>query len=560
MTLNPAYVTKKVERKENEEGQTQLTQRQDNDYDIWSLEATETDKHKGNINITSPDPRSYADELQKGLVRSDRSIAIHMGELEGEDERDNISKLERLFDFTLARADERLRRMGLISLKNSLVWYSMVRGFGAVRILNNLDKDKALDSFYLPVDPRWLTYEYGDNGLLWVAYKTFRTKADLQDTYKYEPTKDVPEVIDYWEWDEGKKEKKATNAVVCEGEWLKAPKSYEMRRLPFLILPVGTRPVVVDEQGIRTAGYGDSIYSTSRGLVPIINKALTMWATWANIRANTPLLWKAENMEASKELELFQGRLDAIVKIPKGDEFEALGLPEISATLVNLVGQLLAQWQRATAPFVVFGDVTMPSSGTAISELKEAEEKAYFPYLTNLDAIYTDMCYMIEEQLIDGGLKFEVDGLGRDKRYYKDKITPVDIKRPHIIRVEHRIKSKYGEFQALQMAQMSRDAELLSLETIMEKILKIQDPKREIALIDFEKIRRDPIMLIVSAIGLLQKEGRTDEAGYLMDLANKLGSQGPIQMSGQTQAPPTAPMGGAMPAQPPTAPVTRGAI
>ena len=543
--LSAIEITEKVTEKEHDVDWAQLTKRQDNDYDIWALEATETDAHDETINITSPDPRSYADELQKGLVRSDRSINIHMGELEGSDERDNISKLERLFDFCFSRNDERLRKMGLISLKNSLTWYSMIRGFSAVRILNNLEDD-SLDPFYLPLDPRWLTYEYGDRGLSWEAYKTFRTKADLEATYKYEPQNEMAEVIDYWQWDKGKKNK-ATNAIICDNAWLKPPKSYNMRRLPILILPVGTRPIVVDRQGIRRAGFGDSIYSASRGLVPIMNQALTMWATWANILAHTPFIHKAG--EGSKDIELFQGRLDAIIKVPKEDEFEALGLPEISMTLVNLIGQLLAQWQRATAPFVVFGDVTMPSSGTAISELKEAEEKAYFPYLTNLDSIYTDMCYMIEEQLIDGGLEFEIDGIGKDNKFHKDTITPVDIKRPHIIKVEHTIKRKYGEFQALQMAQMSRDAGLLSLETIMEKILKVQDPKSEISLLDFEKVRNDPIMLLVSAITLLHSWGRHEEADMLKDLANKMGPRGPIQMSGQAGASPT-PMGETTPPQP----------
>lgn len=542
-----AFVISRTKDKEVEPDWSQLSERQDNDYGIWRNKATETDKHKETINITCPDPRSYADELQKGLVRSDRSINIRVGELEGSDERDSISRLERLFDFLFGRADLYLRNKGLTSLKNSNIWYSMIRGFSSDRILVYLDNGNLVVDM-MPLDPRWLTYEYGEDGLSWVTYKTFRTKSELKGTYgsKYGLDKDIAEVYDCWEWNA--KKKIATNGVACAGEWLKAPKPYKMRRLPILIVPVGTRPVVTDEEGIRRAGFGDSIYAASRELVPIKNKSLTMWATWANILAHIPLIH--ETQDGSKEIILFQGRQEAIIDIPPGDKLYALDLPEVSATLVNLVGQIDAMYQRAMGPHIVFGQssFTQPPSGTAIDLMTEGMDKAYFPYLTNLDSIYTDMCYMIEEQLIDGGLKFEIDGLGKDNRYYKDEITPVDVKRPHLIEVKHTVQSEYGAMQDLQKAQMAKELGIAD-ETWLEKYLKFQDVKSEIALSDFQIVRKDPIMLLISAISLLHDRGRHEEASMLKDLADKLGPQGPIQMPGQPQASPS-PTGGATPPQP----------
>ena len=119
---------KRVKDKEGEE--SELHTRHDADYEIWDLEPTETDTHEGTVNITSPDPRAFADELQKGLVRSNRTVQIRMGAEEGSDERKNMGKLERLFDFCFERADLYLRNIGLPPLKNQLVWFEMLRGCG----------------------------------------------------------------------------------------------------------------------------------------------------------------------------------------------------------------------------------------------------------------------------------------------------------------------------------------------------------------------------------------------------------------------------------------------
>ncbi len=510
-------VVKTVTSRENDVSWTERTTRMDADYDIWSNVPTEEDTHQGIINITTPDFRSFADELQKGLVRSERNLSIYMAEKEGSDERDNISMLERLFIYCFDKADLFLLMKGLIPLKDQLAWFGMIRGEMAVRMLNRRDK-KGFIPDYLPPDPRWLTYQYGKNGLEWVNSKTFRSADDLRANYNL----DIPargdgqgtEFYDYWDIQNGK----VVNTLVSQNQVLKEDK-YELKTIPFLIVPIATRPQVVDRSGLRSAGHGDSIYAAVRGFVPVINKMLTLRATWANRLAHAPLDYmKADaNDDDITDKDLYT-EIGAVINRPPGSSLGRIPLPEISQTLMTLSGELSAQRQRATAPNVVFGDVVMPSSGTAISELKEAEEKAYFLSLTALDTIYTRMCYMIEEQILDQKLKFPIDGV-KDGKFYEDKITPVDIKRAHIIKTEHTIRSRFGTLQAMETGQMARTLDL-PWEYIYEEILKIQDPKRLMELKETEDMNQDPVMKLKHTVERGIAEGRLDQ--YHMERLDRL--------------------------------------
>ena len=526
-------VVKTVTSRENDVGWTERTTRMDADYNIWSNVPTEKDTHQGTINITTPDFRSFADELQKGLVRSERNISIYMAEKEGTDERDNISMLERLFIYCYDKADLLLLMKGLIPLKDQLTWFGMIRGEMVVRMLNRRDK-KGFIPDYLSPDPRWLTYQYGNNGLEWVNSKTFRSKDDLKANYDL----DIPargdgegtEFYDYWDIQSGR----VVNTLVSQNQVLRENK-YDLKTIPFLIVPIATRPQVVDRSGLRSAGHGDSIYAAVRGFVPVINKMLTLRATWANRLAHAPLAYiKADANDDDITEEQLYTEIGTVINLPPGSSLKRIPLPEISQTLMTLSGELSAQRQRATAPNVVFGDVVMPSSGTAISELKEAEEKAYFLSLTALDTIYTRMCYMIEEQILDQKLKFPIDGV-QDGKFYEDKITPVDIKRAHIIKTEHTIRSRFGTLQAMETGQMALMLQL-PLEYIWDKILKIQDPKRLKELKEAETLDKDPVQVARHAQERAMKEGRIDDAIYYREIGETLLRMRFQQPSGMAQA------------------------
>ncbi len=217
----------------------ELHTRMDEDFPIWDMDTSpstsykleieaKTKAHPSELEVVSNDLRTFCDNVQSTLAFADMQIMVRMAEAEGEDKREEIGKLERLLYFALEQGDERLMRLLLPPLRLSLIWFSLVRGWSAGRFLV-YKKNKNVIFNFMAFDPRWLVYEVGDEGLIWVAHKTFKSKGALESQYKkeilggkpwYKPwgkSQDSVEVIEYWV----KEEDEIKNAIICDKKFLK---------------------------------------------------------------------------------------------------------------------------------------------------------------------------------------------------------------------------------------------------------------------------------------------------------------------------------------------------
>ena len=230
MALEASVITAQVATKESE--LEDRTNRQDRDYARWQMETTnEKDGLRDNdIDIVSNGLRTFADEVHSKLASAEMTIAVRIAEAEGDDNRDDVGKLERLLQFALEKGDERLISLLYPPLRDFTIWCASIRGWVAGRFLVKKDGDDVVFDL-MPWDPRWVTYEVGK----WRAYKTFRSKDELEDEYKkkisisshwFNPFSKTPDnlaVIDYWKYEkEG-----VTNAVVCNNTFLKEPKRHD---------------------------------------------------------------------------------------------------------------------------------------------------------------------------------------------------------------------------------------------------------------------------------------------------------------------------------------------
>ena len=110
-------ITKQIE--ERSRAFAGLFTRMDRAYSMWKLVESDYDtvidkktkKHGSDIEIISNKPRTSCDSVQAILSSAERQITVRLAEEEGEDKRDDIGKLERLFSFLLEKADERLIRL-----------------------------------------------------------------------------------------------------------------------------------------------------------------------------------------------------------------------------------------------------------------------------------------------------------------------------------------------------------------------------------------------------------------------------------------------------------------
>ncbi len=492
--------------------------RMDESYKLWDLTDVVYDKRPNSINITLPDPRKLADWLSSKLTSAKMTIIIRMAEAEGEDKRDDIAKLERLHAFLLYMADRRLKNMLLPTQREYHAWSGPIRGWIASRILMKQPKTRGgnVISDIMPLDPRWLVFQAGEEGLVISGYKTFRSKEELAVQYGYKGAGGVKplEVIDLWE-------KLGTGkyaySLSCDTTYLIKPRIFSLKSMPVLIRPIPSRPPILGDMGNEFARYGDDIFAPMRGMYPIKNKMISSWATHTEKLGKSPLI-NTYGETGKKDLSDIFNTAGGMINLPKDqNEISEVPMKEISATLVNLVQLIDNEIQQASVPDVVHGQVESgPWSGTSLGVLREAANKILGPQIRTLQEFYSSECELIEEQLLD--MKQDVNIKSElDKKYYEVKVTPVDLGRPHITRVEFSATTPWEQLDSLQQADMAQALDL-PLEFIWEHMLKLQDPKGLSELKAMEVAEHMPEFMMLKAIGGFIKMGRPEEALRLMEL------------------------------------------
>ena len=519
-----------------------LFTRMDQDFDIWEMNPTpsnitayewdirnKTKHHPSEIVVVSNELRVNSDNVQSILSSADMQIQVRMAEAEGLDKRAEIGKLERLFYYMLEQGDLRLRRLTLPSLRECSDWHALVRGWRAARILNyKVGRNIIID--YKPLDPRYLVFEVGGEGLIKVGYKTFKTRASLESEwgkelagtawYKFwQKAEENIEVIDYWEYEDTGR---FGNAVVCQNAFLKEPEIVKLRSMPFVIIPVSTRPPIADSRGNRLKGYGESIFAPNRSINALRNRLASIAVNHANLLANLPMInLKGEAGKSLPPNAMFNVP-GSVIELVKGENvLEAPPVMEFSATAMNILTWLTNQVQMTLLP--PYQLEQPPASGTRYALAAEASNKIFNPQLRSLNHFYEDICRLIEEQLIDGGIQVKFQSLLR-KEYAQVEVTPIDLKRPHIIKVECTAANPWEKMDTAQVAQMLSTLGLPRI-WIWENILKLQDPKLIQDLVALEAYEHSPEGMMKRAVEVLVDRGYIDEAEKLVEQMDMMDQQ-----------------------------------
>ena len=516
----------------------------DKDFKLWDLEEIKYEVHETAINVTTNEPRLFADDVQTDLASAEMQIVVRTLEEAREEEREKAGRIERLFNFLLSLADERLESLLLPPLKETLIWLFSIRGAAGARILNYIEDGKFIPD-YMALDPRWLSYEVGGSGLSWIANKIFKTKTQLADEWGHEPKgapwykpwtkeKDLYQVYDYWEVTNGK----VSNTVLCEKEAIHNEEYKKLTSLPFIFMPVTSRmPVVVAEGGSEQGRYGESIYASKRAMYELASKLTTTWATHARTLANQPLINEIDDV--GLRLDRLTLYAEGVLNIPMGHQkISASPLKEISPTLINLVAWVEDKIERGQTPRLKM--TSPPSSGTMANIYREAGNRIYNPQVRVLSHFYASMCRMIEAQLKAGGVggdeirKIKVE-TEKEGKYWSYDIKPVDLKKPHTIKVEFTVRTPWSQLDVTQQADMLRRLGLPD-RWIWEFILKVPDPKLLEELAILEIAEKSPQIAMKKAVEVLMKYGRADDAEALIREMDRMEAQ--ERMAAGEQAPP----------------------
>jgi len=510
--------------------------RMDDDFEIWKNKGgedkgtvgTKTKEHTNDIEIISNEPRRSCDDVISILASASRQIMVRMAETEQGEDREEVSKLERLLTFAFDKADERLRRQVLLPFREAALWHSGIRGGPAARILVYKQGKNVIFDF-LNLDPRQLVYEVGADGFLWVAYKIFKSKALLLDEHGFKASKEKDnEVLDWWKFEE---EGKMTNAVICDNKFVKNEEIVEIPSMPFVIAPVPTRPPVAGDDG---AGYGESLLAPIRGINAIRNRFASIVASHAALMANQALInYKAEGGATVPSTTNVPG---GVIELVMGkNRLEPSPMKEISPTVTSMLGWLSDQVESGLLPKIPINQPPV-KSGTLYSLAQEAGNKIFNPQLRNLSYFYQDICRLMEEQLVAGGIKVKVKTELKSK-YYEAEVKPIDIKKPHIIKVEFIAQTPWTQLDTYQVADMAKRLGVPE-GYIWEYILKFPDPKGLQDLSAIEMFEHSPIGAMKRAVEALMKRGGEGDAEAAQSLVKMMNAVEAEQATQEGTPPP----------------------
>ncbi len=260
----------------------------------------------------------------------------------------------------------------------------------------------------------------------------------------------------------------------------------------------------------------------------LINELGSVWASHAKRLAEQPIInYRGTNGVPLKDTLHYAG---GIIDLVDGENrLEPVPMKEISPTLVNFFNLLDSMRVRGSKPDL---DIRTPAqSGTLQALVLEESNRVHNPHLRNLETFYANSCRLIKEQLLAGGIDKEVKKVSfnsiQKRKLVKTKITPVDLKKPHIIKVEFTARNAYMQAEAAQQADMLIRLGLPRV-WVWESVLKIQDPKLMQDLMALEAYEFSPDGMQKRAIEVLMDRGYVFEATKLaeqMDRTDRMAAQ-----------------------------------
>jgi len=524
-----------IEKVEKRKRQLQpLFQKDKENYDLWVGKEVKFDTHPMAINVNGTEMTAMGRRVLASLVRS--KLDIHVlppGPHPNPEAVNQANDEERMYYYGFEKADERLMLLGESPLLSSMAWQAIVLGRIAVRVFV-YKKDGKIVWDYLPMIPSLLTFEFDSEGLSYYRYETFRSPAAIKSEYN----KDVTEqsegkgvsVSDYWD------RKHNVRYLTKEKDTLKTIKN-PFGEVPAIIQPVTLGPKAITDEGIDITAWGQSIYDHVKTPFRTLNMLRSIVATQAHLNAKAPLDVSYED-SSNLEEEHFDYYPGAILKHPKSEEIKSLEIKDIPPSILTMMGDIKKGIEQAT--YVELSPDAPGHSGSALKILRQDMQDVLFPRGHAINNTNTRICKMVKNQITVQGLEIPVQTVVNDNYSVYD-MKPNMLENDFYVGAELVRQDVYDEVEMLQEAQMYQDNKWMSRESIMEKILKLQDVPAEIIKMKIGDVEDAiPELTIPDIIAKYQEMGLEDKANELykqfaMMVLQKQQAVQPPGMQGQPQ-------------------------
>lgn len=520
----------KVQDKEGE--LSDLYARMDTDKDLYYLDAYKMKYLDGKEvpktqvhNLTMNEPALFAHRAIAILQSAFQQI-----EVEGKGMTDSqTSFVEKFCEDMTAEADNRLSNRGIPSHYAWNCEHMAIRGRVACRVLVREDKKTgALIPDVVPLDTRYVTFENDMDGLLWLAYETYRSADKIEQEYgtAYRPNS-AASVLDIYT--------RQHNEVWIDKRKVKEQAHPYQGEVPAIYERAWAGSMLADSDAISHEG--ESIFALNRNLYPEFNKAMSVLQTLNMMTFLAPLQYQSEAGAAAELPDQPPYGVGAVIAVEKTGGFMPMPITDVRNATRYLLANLQGALQRGSLPNVDYGNLSFPLSAVAIARLTESKDQIFVPRLQALAMFYRKLYRMIIRQVRGIGHSIEVGEEGHKGKYDPKKLQgDYQIYLRYYSQSPEQVIANYQVAQAAALAGVSRD-------TIFRDILRFPNPHDELLKRQAEDAEEFvPTLKLYRYVQALWERGRATEANIiepvLLQMLAQQGQQQPAPVAGgKKQAP-----------------------
>lgn len=360
-------------------------------------------------NLTFNDPAVYASRVESNLIKANMQTVVKSNDMV-DDETSFVEDF--IKDYTVS-IDESLVTKDIATLMAYNVQQICHRGRIATRSTPRIDqKTGEFIPGILPMDTRYVLYEYGAKNLKAISYTLNRSKTQVENEYGAKianqiNTSGTVEVTDLWHEDK---------EIVLIGQVEAKNVSHGYDELPFVVQLCPSGLMFMD--GDRIARNGESIFFANRDLYEPKNKLGSILMTLTIMSFMSGLMYESDQGTKAKKPEYPPYGQRFIVPIDKGTRgYFNMPVNDVKESTRMLYSMVESALQQGSLPAVSYGSLQFPLSAVAISGLQEAEDPIYLPRLQALALYYQRLYRLIIKQYISSKMNIKLGTPGFVREY-----------------------------------------------------------------------------------------------------------------------------------------------
>lgn len=489
---------------------SELRDRMRDDYDLYTLLPFVMPKEEGEWqNFTTNSPAVLANYVIDALSSAKRRIWIPL-DAEKKTERNALSMTEKLAAGTIELGDNLLLTIPeVVDTQSALSWDATIRGWNCLRFKFYEENGEVIPDIAVwdALNTFWIS---GRKGLMWVCYRRYATKEDVESDYKGNPSEPEPnfnadkqgqiEIYNVWKVDTSAEEsKRVEEGVIINNEYVEKKYHEDLESIPVFISPVGSTRLVHPARMVKgsTAGQtdtmkhvGESRFLNNRAIYEAESRMWTYSMTGAGRAAKSPIFIEFDSEKAPLtpddiKTDPSSAGMINLLDVAKGQKFMDYLKPPSFEHIQYMSQGIAALISQGGIPPIAQGQLNQYLPASGIAELRNAAMTKLLPPKKSVQNCFVWLANEIRTQFKNGKYdEMTLSGVDKSGQEFEVEVSPDKIDMKRRFKCELILDKPQGELQDMGMAIQAIKSELLSPQTARDKWNLVDDTDLEQSKID----------------------------------------------------------------------------